>query len=168
MDASFVVLEFLRPIPAVALIPLAIMFFGLGVPMQRFVIAYAALWPILINTLYGVRASDRLLHDVARTSGITRVGRLVRVTLPASLPSVAAGIRVSAAIALLVGVTAEFVTGTQGIGSYMQRQQLAFELPEMYAAVVLVGFLGYAINLVLRQAERRIVFWAAEERLAAR
>lgn len=168
LDASSVVIEFLRPIPAVTLIPLAILFFGLGTPMRRFVIAYAALWPILINTLYGVRGSDRLLHDVARISGVGRFGELWRVTLPAALPSIATGIRVSASIALLVGVTSEFVTGTGGIGSYMQRQQLAFELPELYAAIVLLGALGYAINILLRATERRIVFWVGEEQAVKR
>jgi ABC-type nitrate/sulfonate/bicarbonate transport system permease component len=168
LAASSLLVEFLRPIPVVAMIPVAILFFGLGLPMRRFVIAYAALWPILINTLYGVRGSDRLLHDVARTSGVTTIGRLVRVTLPTALPSIATGIRVSASIALLVGVTAEWVTGTEGIGAYMQRQQGAFQLPEMYAAVLFVGVLGYTINVVLRAAERRLVFWVGEERLASR
>jgi NitT/TauT family transport system permease protein len=107
--ASWLLVEFLRPIPVVAMIPLAILFFGLGLPMRRFVIAYAAFWPILVNTVYGARGSDRLLHDVARTSGVTTVGRLARVTLPSALPSIGAGIRVSASIALLVGVTAEIV-----------------------------------------------------------
>ena len=168
LAASSMLVEFLRPIPVVAMIPLAILFFGLGLPMRRFVIAYAAFWPILINTLYGVRGSDRLLHDVARASGVTTIGRLVRVTLPTALPSIATGIRVSAAIALLVGVTAEWVIGTEGIGAYMQRQQGAFRLPEMYAAVVFVGVLGYTINVVLGAAERRLVFWVGEERLASR
>ena len=164
LAATSVVIEFLRPIPAVALIPVAILLFGLGISMTRFVIAYAALWPILINTLYGVRGSDRMLHDVARTSGVSRAGRLVRVTLPTALPSIVTGIRVSASIALLVGVTAEFVTGTGGIGSYMQRQQLAYQLPELYAAVLLTGLLGYLINIALRETERRVVFWVGEER----
>ena len=169
LNASSVVIEFLRPIPAVALIPLAMLTFGLGIPMRRFVIAYAAVWPILINTLYGVLGGDRLLHDVARVSGATRLGRIVRITLPAALPSIATGIRVSASIALLVGVTAEFLTpGAGGIGSYMQRQELGFHLPEMYAAVVLTGLLGYTINLVLRAIQRRAVFWVGEERLAGR
>jgi ABC-type nitrate/sulfonate/bicarbonate transport system permease component len=164
-DASSLVIEFLRPIPGVAIIPIAILFFGLGVPMRRFVIAYAAVWPILINTLYGVRGTDRMLHDVARSSGTSNLARLVRVTLPAALPSITTGIRVSASIALVVGVTAEFVTGTDGIGAYMQRQELAFNLPELYAAIVLVGVLGYSVNVVLRAAQRRVVFWVGEERL---
>ncbi len=108
-DACSVVIEFLRPIPAVVLIPVAILFLGLGTPMIRFVIAYAAVWPILFSTVYGVRGSDRMLDDVAQTSGVGRTGRLVRVTLPAALPSIATGIRVSASIALLVGVTAEYL-----------------------------------------------------------
>ena len=119
LDATSVVIEFLRPIPGIALIPLAILAFGLGVPTVRFVVAYAAAWPILFNTLYGVRGVDRMLHDVARTSGVGRTGRLFRVTLPAALPSIAIGIRVSAAIALLVCVTAEFFT-TGGVGAYME------------------------------------------------
>ena len=164
-DASFVVLEFLRPIPAVALIPIAFLLFGSGTEMRRNVIAYAAVWPILVNTLYGVRSADRILHEVALASGVSRLGRLVRVTLPAALPSIATGIRVSASIGLLVAVTAEFLFGTGGIGAYMQRQQLAFQLPEMYAAVLLTALLGYTINVVLRLAERRVIRWSGEERV---
>ncbi len=163
-DASSVVLEFLRPIPGVALIPLAILAFGLDTPMRRFVIAYAAVWPVLIATLYGVNGRDRMLDDVARTSGVGRVGRLVRVTLPGALPSIAAGIRLSASVALLVAVTVEFVVGPDGIGAYMQQQQLAFRIPELYGAVLLVAALGYAVNVGLRAAQRRALFWAGEER----
>jgi NitT/TauT family transport system permease protein len=168
LAASTVVLEFVRPIPAVALIPVAFLFFDLGTPLIRFVIAYAAVWPILINTLYGVRGSDRLLLDVARTSGVGRVGRLLRVTLPAAAPSIASGIRVGAPIALVVGVTAEYLLLTGGIGSYMQQQQNAGLLPEMYAAIVLTALLGYTINVALRASQKRIVFWVGEERVAWR
>lgn len=166
LDATSVVMEFLRPIPGIALIPLAILFFGLGVPAIRFVVAYAAAWPILLNTLYGVRGVDRMLLDVARTSGVGRTGRLFRVTLPAALPSIAIGIRVSAAIALLVCVTAEVVVGVSGVGSYMERQRIAYQLPELYAAVVLVGLIGYFMNLGLRVIQRRTLFWSGEERSA--
>lgn len=165
-DATTPTVEFLRPIPAISLIPVALVFFGLGTSMYRFVVAYAVVWPIFINTLYGVRGVDRMLHDVARTSGVGWVGRLVRVTLPAALPSIATGLRLGAAGALIVTVTTEFVQGTDGVGSYMERQQFAGNLDELYAAVVLTALLGYAINLALRAAERRGVFWAGEERSA--
>jgi NitT/TauT family transport system permease protein len=168
LDASSVVVEFLRPIPAVAIIPFATLVFGLDTEMRRFLVAYAAVWPILFNTLYGVRSVDRLLYDVARTSGASRLGTLVRVTLPAALPSIATGIRVSASLALLVCVTAEWVTQTAGIGAYMAQQYGAFQVEEMYAAVVLTALFGYAINVALRATERRVVFWVGEERGAAR
>jgi ABC-type nitrate/sulfonate/bicarbonate transport system permease component len=167
LDGSSVLVEFMRPIPAVALIPLAILFFGpFGTDAHRFVVAYAAAWPILINTIYGVRGVDRMLHDVARTSGVGRVGRLARVTLPAALPSIATGIRISAAIALVVCVTAEFRTGAGGVGTYMEAQQFAANLPELYAAVVLISLLGFGVNVVLRVVQRRALFWAGEERSA--
>ena len=149
------VVEFLRPIPAVALIPLAILWFGLGTPMVRFVVAYAAVWPILVHTVYGIRGVDRMLYDVAASSGVTGVARVARVSVPAALPGIATGIRVSAAIALTVCVTAEFFFGNQGIGAYMQAQQAAYRIPELYAGVFLVGLVGLAIDTVLRRTQRR-------------
>ena len=165
-DASSVTLEFLRPIPAISLIPVALVFFGLGASMYRFVVAYAVVWPIFLNTLYGVRGVDRTLHDVARTSGVGRLGRLVRVTLPAALPSIATGLRLGAAVALVVTVTTEWVYGTDGVGWYMERQQFARNLDELYAAVALTALLGYLANVTLRAVERLVVFWTGEERSA--
>jgi ABC-type nitrate/sulfonate/bicarbonate transport system permease component len=107
-------------------------------------------------------------ETVNPADGIRKVSLSAFRVNPAALPSIATGIRVSASIALLVGVTAEFITGTSGIGGYMQQQQLAFRLPELYAAVVLVGCLGYAINVGLRSAQRRAVFWVGEDRAGAR
>jgi ABC-type nitrate/sulfonate/bicarbonate transport system permease component len=164
--ASSVLLEFLRPIPAVALIPLAMLAFGLGTPMIRFVAAYAAVWPVLINTLYGVRGVDRMLLDVARTSGSSSAGILLRVRLPAALPGIATGIRVSAPIALVVVITAEWLAEGNGIGAYIDTQRSALEVPAMYAAVVLVALLGYLLNVVLASAQRRALFWVGEERAA--
>ena len=169
LDASSVVIEFLRPIPAIALIPLATLVFGLDTEMRRFLVAFAAVWPILFNTLYGVRGVDRTLYDVARTSGASRIGMLGRVTLPAALPNVFTGIRISASLALLVCVTAEWVTQTAGLGAYMARQygSIPIQLDRMYAAVLLTALLGLGMNVVLRATERRVVFWAGEDRGAA-
>jgi len=163
-DATSVVIELLRPIPAVALIPLAILVLGLGAPMLRFVTAYAAVWPILIHTIYGVRGVDRMLYDVAATSGVGGTGRIARVTIPAALPGIATGIRVSASIALVVCVTAEYFFGGGGIGAYMQSQAAAYRIPELYAAAALTGLLGVGVDAVLRSGERRVIFWVGEER----
>jgi ABC-type nitrate/sulfonate/bicarbonate transport system permease component len=164
--ASSVVVEFMRPIPAVALIPLVFLAFGSGTPTIRFVAAYAAVWPILINTVYGVRGVDHMLLDVARTSGSSGAGTLLRVRLPAALPSVATGIKVSAPIALVVVITAEWLAGTDGIGAYIDTQRSALEVPAVYAAVVLVALLGYLLNIALAAAQRRALFWVGEERAA--
>ena len=163
-DATSVVVEFLRPIPAVALIPLAIFWFGLGTPTIRFLVAYAGVWPILIHTIQGVRGVDRMLFDVAATSGVTGAARIVRVSVPAALPSIATGIRISAALALVVCVTAEYFVGTEGIGHYMQDHGAAYRLPELYAAAALTGLLGLAVDVAVRSGERRVVFWVGEER----
>ena len=163
-----VVVEFLRPIPAVALIPLAILWFGLGTPMLRFVVAYAAVWPILVHTVYGIRGVDRMLYDVAATSQVSGITRVARVSVPAALPGIATGIRVSAAIALVVCVTAEFYFGAEGLGAYMQAQQAAYRIPELYAAVLLAGLIGLAIDVVLSRTMRRALFWVGEERARPR
>jgi NitT/TauT family transport system permease protein len=163
-----VLVEFLRPIPAVALIPLAIFWFGTGTPTIRFLVAYAAVWPILVHTVYGVRGVDRTLYDVAATSGVTGAARIVRVSVPAALPGIVTGIRISSALALVVCVTAEYFVGTQGIGDYMQAHGLAYRLPELYAAAALTGLLGLAIDAALRGGERRVLFWAGEERAQGR
>ena len=148
-DASSVTVEFLRPIPGVAIIPLAMLAFGLGEPMRRFVIAYAALWPILVHTAAAVRGIDSRLHDVARTNGVAGSSGLVRVSLPAAIPGIATGIRVSASIALLVAVTVEFVTGTDGLGAYMQQQQLALYSAQVTLLRVQAERLVQRVNLHL-------------------
>ena len=167
-SASTFVVEFLRPIPAVALIPLAIFWFGLGAPMLRFLVAYAAVWPILVHTVHGVRGVDRLLYDVSATSGVTGAARIARVSVPAALPSIATGIRISAALALVVCVTAEYFVGTEGIGRYMQDHGAAYRLPELYAAAALTGLLGLAVDVALRSGERRVLHWVGEERTQPR
>lgn len=163
-DASSIVVEFLRPIPAVALVPLAIFWFGTGTPTIRFLVAYAALWPILVHTIYGVRGIDRMLYDVAATFGVTGAARVTRISLPAALPTIVTGMRISAALALVVCVTAEYFVGSQGVGDYLNDHRVAYRLPELYAAAALTGLLGLAIDALLRNGERRVVFWAGEER----
>jgi ABC-type nitrate/sulfonate/bicarbonate transport system permease component len=165
-DALKIIVEFLRPVPSVAMIPLAILFFGLGATMRISVISYAAFWPLLVNTIYGVRAIDPQALDVARNFGITGREALWRVTLPSALSSIATGFRISATIALVVTITTELIAGNSGIGFFISQMEQANRLPSMYAAIFLTGLLGYLLNALYFMLERRIVFWtpAARER----
>ncbi|HEX3465325.1 MAG TPA: ABC transporter permease [Candidatus Elarobacter sp.] len=163
-DALKTIVEFLRPIPSVAMIPLAILFLGLGAPMRVAVITYASFWPLLISTLYGVRAVDPVALDTARNFGVPPYEALYRVTLPAALVSIATGLRVSASIALVVTVTTELVAGNSGLGFYVSQMEQANRLPSMYAGILLTGILGYLINLIFFALERRVVFWSPSAR----
>jgi len=161
-NAIKVIVEFLRPVPSVAIIPLAILLLGLGTyPMRVTIIAYAALWPILFNTYYGVRAIDPVALDTARSFGLSHTQIMRRVTLPSALASIATGFRVSAAIAIHLTVTAELVAGTSGIGYYVGQMQQVGRTPEMYAGVLLAGILGYVLNSLFRVIEQRGVFWSS-------
>ena len=163
-DALKIIVEFLRPVPSVAMIPLAILFLGLGTPMRVAVITYAAFWPLLISTLYGVRAVDPVALDTARSFGVPPFEALYRVTLPAALVSIATGLRVSASIALVVTVTTELVAGNSGLGFYVSQMEQANRLPPMYAAIVLTGILGYIVNALFFTLEKRVVFWSPASR----
>lgn len=163
-DALKIIVEFLRPIPSVAMIPLAILFLGLGGPMRVAVITYASFWPLLISTLYGVRAVDPVSLDTARNFGISPAATLWRVTLPSALANISTGLRVSASIALVVTVTTELVAGNSGIGFYVSQMEQANRLPPMYAGILLTGLLGYLVNAMFFQLERRVVFWAPQSR----
>jgi ABC-type nitrate/sulfonate/bicarbonate transport system permease component len=163
-DALKIVVEFLRPVPSVAMIPLAILFFGLGATMRISVISYAAFWPLLINTIYGVRAIDPLALDVARNFGITGAAALWRVTLPSALANIATGFRISSTIALVVTITTELIAGNSGIGFYISQMEQANRLPPMYAGILLTGILGYLLNTLFVTLERRLVFWTPAAR----
>ncbi|HYW54073.1 MAG TPA: ABC transporter permease [Dongiaceae bacterium] len=163
-DALRIVMEFLRPVPSVAMIPLAILFLGLGTSMRVAVITYAAFWPLLVSTIYGVRAVDPVALDTARNFGVPPFEALWRVTLPAALVNVATGLRVSASIALVVTVTTELVAGNNGVGFYIAQMEQASRLPSMYAGIVLTGVLGYLVNVLFSALERKVVFWSPSAR----
>jgi ABC-type nitrate/sulfonate/bicarbonate transport system permease component len=163
-DSLKIIMEFLRPVPSVAMIPLCILFFGLGATMRISVITYAVFWPMLINTIYGVRAIDPLALDVARNFGITGYEALVRVTLPSALSSIMTGFRISATIALIVTITTELVAGNSGIGFYISQMEQANRLPEMYGAIVLTGILGYVLNTFYFWLEHKVIFWSPAAR----
>lgn len=132
--------------------------------MRIDVITYAVFWPMLINTLYGVRAIDPQARDVTRNFGIRGQERCVRVTLPSSIASIATGFRISVSIALIVTVTTELVSGNSGIGFYISQMEQADRLPPMYAVIILTGIIGYGLKALYVELERRFVFWTPAAR----
>lgn len=151
--------ELLRPMPSVAIIPIAIVLFGLDDPMKRFVIMYAALWPVLINTLYGVLSVDPLLIDTARTFRLGRPATAWKVIVPAASPYIATGLRVSSGIALILAVTAEMVASRNGLGYFVMDAQLSYRIPDMYVGIVTIGLLGYALHRAFVMVEERVMAW---------
>ncbi len=160
VDAStHVLVEFVRPIPAVALIPVAIVLFGLQVSMQVFLIAFACLWPILFSTRYGVRNVDPLLHDTARVMGVSGAALTWHVTARAALPAVFTGVRTSASIGIVVAIATQIVAGSPGLGFQVSRMQQGGNVSGAYAALAVAGVLGYVVNVVMAWLEQRVAGW---------
>jgi ABC-type nitrate/sulfonate/bicarbonate transport system permease component len=161
------VVEFLRPIPSVALVPLAVLIYGVGLESKVFLAAFASFWPLFVQTLYGVRDVDPVATDTARSFGLGPLARLWRIKLPSAVPYIATGLRISSAVALILAVTAEIVIGSAGLGRSINvaRQGGAIEL--MYALIITTGLLGWLLNIVTSQAERRVLHWHPSQRAAA-
>jgi ABC-type nitrate/sulfonate/bicarbonate transport system permease component len=151
--------ELLRPIPMPAIVPPLILLLGIDHAMKVFVVSLACFFPVLVNTVGGVRAVDPTALDVARTFQVGRLRTLLRVVLPASLPYILAGMRTSLAIALIVSVVAEMIAGSEGIGFYIMTMQYAMRPSDMYAAIFLLAVVGYGLNLALLAVERRLLHW---------
>ncbi|WP_374669005.1 ABC transporter permease [Ramlibacter sp.] len=151
--------ELLRPIPMPAIVPPLILLLGIDHAMKVFAVAFACFFPVLVNTVSGVRAVDPTALDVARTFQVGRLRTLATVVLPASLPYILAGLRTSLALALIVSVVAEMIAGSEGIGYYIMTMQYAMRASDMYAAIFLLAALGYGLNLALLAVEQRVLHW---------
>jgi NitT/TauT family transport system permease protein len=152
-------LEALRNTAPLALLPVFLLVFGIGETSKIVLVGYACTWPILLNTVSGVRNVDPLLIRSARTMGVSRVGLLRKVVLPAALPSVFAGIRLAGGYSLLVLVAAEMVGAKAGLGYLVIYSQYNFQIPEMYAGIVTTTCVGLAFARLLSFIERRLSPW---------
>jgi ABC-type nitrate/sulfonate/bicarbonate transport system permease component len=153
------IVEFLRAIPPPALIPFGILVFGIGDEMKVMIIAMVCVWPVLLNTIDGVRGIDQTLLDTARAYGIRGPDRLFKVILPGASPQIFAGMRTSLSLALIMMVVSELVASTNGIGYFVIQSQRDFAIPEMWGGIVLLGVLGYLLNVVFVLVERRVLRW---------
>lgn len=157
-------LEFIRTVPSIAALPLLILILGISLRLAVVMVFAGALWPVLIQTMYGVRDVDPVAKQVGRAYGLTPLQILFRIVLPSSLPYVATGLRLASLIALLLSVSASLLAGGQGIGYLIGAALAAGEPALMYGRVVLLGLAGLAISLGVSALEKRILFWHTSHR----
>ncbi|MET7332397.1 ABC transporter permease [Nonomuraea sp. NPDC005650] len=151
--------EFLRPIPSVALVPLATLLFGPSIGSTLLLVVYASFWQVLIQVLYGVAAVDSVAFDTARSYGLSAWSRVRHLVWPTALPYVMTGLRLAAAVAFILAVTAELVIGSPGLGAEIQVAQSSGAVPTVYALIVLAGLVGIGVNAAVRLLERRVLAW---------
>lgn len=142
--------ELLRPLPAVAFVPVAVLLLGFTVYTEVLVIVYAALWPLIVNTMEGARALHPRLLDTAATLHLTRTQRLRKIILPAVLPSIIVGARVALGLALIVAVLVEMIGNPAGLGWGLVTAQEALQPDLMFGYLIMTGVLGVALNSCLR------------------
>lgn len=159
--ASRSVIELTRPMPPVALIPLVILVLGQGVEMKLVIVIYAAAWPILFNTIYGVHGTDPKAKEMGKSFGQSRFEIIRRIVIPSAAPLIATGVRVSSSIVLIVIITVELIAGgTTGIGSFISRMRgMGDQVHLVYAGILVAGLLGLAVNVLLGWLERRFFAW---------
>jgi ABC-type nitrate/sulfonate/bicarbonate transport system permease component len=165
LRAFRVPIEFLRPIPSAALIPLLFLTLGTTLKSEVFLATFGAFWPLLVQTIYGVRDVDPVALDTARSFGVGRFERLYRIKLPSAVPYIATGLRISSAVALILAFTAELFMGTGGLGQIMNVAESFGLTVQVYALALATGFLGLAIYVVFAAIERRALRWHPSQRV---
>jgi ABC-type nitrate/sulfonate/bicarbonate transport system permease component len=158
-------IEFLRPIPSVALIPLVVVLYGSTIEATVILVVYAAFWQVLVQTLAGVADIDPVAADTARSYHLNRWARVRWLIWPTALPYVVTGIRLAATVALILTITGELVIGSPGLGQEIANARSSGAVPVMYALIVVTGLFGVAANVLTRAAERRALAWHPSVRL---
>jgi ABC-type nitrate/sulfonate/bicarbonate transport system permease component len=159
------VLQFLRYLPAVALLPLAIQLIGIGQEMRVTIIVLGALWPVLLNTIDGVRGIHPSLIDVARSNRVRTFDWIFRIVLPSASPQIFAGIRASLAVSVILMFASELLGASRGIGYFILEAQRQFSIPEMWSGMILLGIIGYALNVILMAIEYFTLAWHRKSRV---
>jgi ABC-type nitrate/sulfonate/bicarbonate transport system permease component len=157
--ATATTIEFLRPIPSVALIPVAVLVFGTSMESTLLLVVYASFWQVLVQVLYGVQDVDPVARETARSYRFSSLSQVRTVTWPTTLPYAMTGLRLAAAVALILTITGELIIGTPGLGNLIAIAQTSGAVSSMYALVLVTGVLGVAVNLLARRFERRVLHW---------
>jgi ABC-type nitrate/sulfonate/bicarbonate transport system permease component len=153
------VLEFFRAIPPPVLVPIFILLFGIGDGMKILVIAFGCMWPILLNTVEGVRAVDSVLSETARVYRITGGARLRKLVLPSASPQIFAGLRQGLSVAIILMVISELFAASNGLGFAVVQAQRSFAIPETWAGMLMLGLLGFLLAMLFRVVENRQLAW---------
>ncbi len=156
--------ELLRPVPAIALLPVAILALGIGTEMKVSLASYAALWPMLISTMAGVRDTDQMMVRTGRSFTWSRATIMRRVQLPSALPFIGSGARQSISVALVIVVTLELLGARSGIGAVIREYSAAGRVDFVYAGILTTALLGLVLHLALARLERRLMRWAPQYR----
>ena len=152
-------IEFLRPIPSVALIPLAVVLYGATRASTLILVVYAAFWQVLVQVLHGVADVDPVARDTARSYRMGRLAQARWLVWPTALPYAVTGMRLAASVALILAITGELVIGSPGLGREIAVAQTSGAVAPMYALVVVTGVIGVLANVAARLAERRVLSW---------
>jgi ABC-type nitrate/sulfonate/bicarbonate transport system permease component len=162
------VLEFLRAVPPPVLVPVIMLFAGIGDTMKVMVIAAGCVWPVLLNTVEGVRAVDPVMAETARSYGITGVSRLRKLVLRSASPQIFAGLRQALSIGIILMVISEMFAASNGLGFTIVQFQRGFAIPDMWTGILVLGLLGFLLSVVFQWVERRALGWYHGLRASAR
>ncbi|MDG9708780.1 ABC transporter permease [Streptomyces sp. DH10] len=162
------VLEFLRAVPPPVLVPVIMLFAGIGDTMKVTVIAAGCVWPVLLNTVEGVRAVDPVMAETARSYGITGVARLRKLVLRSASPQIFAGLRQALSIGIILMVISEMFAASNGLGFTIVQFQRGFAIPDMWTGILVLGLLGFLLSVVFQWVERRALGWYHGLRASAR
>jgi ABC-type nitrate/sulfonate/bicarbonate transport system permease component len=162
---TYSTVEFLRPIPSVALIPLAVLLFGTKIESTLILVVYASFWQVLIQVLYGVQDVDPVARETARSYGLGTWAQIRYLVWPTMLPYLMTGVRLAAAVALILAITSEIAIDTQGLGREISQTESGGAVAIMYAYVIVTGIIGVIVNLGARALERRVLSWHPSIRL---
>ncbi len=157
-------LELLRPLPASAMIPVAIAFLGFSDNMVLVVIAFGALWPMLLATIHGFSAMEPRLYEVSRVLGLSRLEVIWKLALPSAMPMILASLRLGLTISLILAVVGEMLASREGLGQSILAASRSFRSPDLFAGIVILGAIGLVGSRVLSIAERRFLRWQATVR----
>jgi ABC-type nitrate/sulfonate/bicarbonate transport system permease component len=152
-------LEFIRPLPASALLPLAISIFGLSPAMVLSVVAFGAMWPVLLATVHGFASVPAQLQEVARSLQLSRLAYAFKIGLPNAMPDIFAGMRLSLTVSLIVSVVGEMIASQPGLGQAILLAARSFRASELFAGIVLLGLIGFASSALLAVFENRLLKW---------